>query len=105
VLARGVPRAALSASPVLVAVLWLVGLWILHPWLVDAAAGGARAVDASGSALASLWHTWALRVVTITGLVLVGAGIVELQSGRRRLWRALHLTVAEARRERRQGPG
>lgn len=68
---------------------------------IGVCAGAARAVDASVSGLTGLWLAWLRYLLLGTGGLLLLAGVVDRALARRRLWRALHRTVAEARAERR----
>lgn len=63
-------------------------------------AGAARAVDASPAGLQGLWSAWLRNLLFGTGGLLLAAGLVDQVLARRRLWRALHRTVAEVRAER-----
>lgn len=69
--------------------------------VIGVCAGAARSVDASAAGLSRLWLTWLRDLLLGTGGVLLLAGVVDQALARRRLWRALHRTVAEARAERR----
>jgi hypothetical protein len=64
------------------------------------AAGAARAVDASPAGLQALWLAWLRYLLLGTGGMMLVAGVIDRALARRRLWRALHRTVAEARAER-----
>lgn len=63
-------------------------------------AGAARAVDASPAGLQALWLAWLRNMLLGTGGVMLVAGVIDRTLARRRLWRALHRTIAEARAER-----
>lgn len=64
-------------------------------------AGAARSVDASAAGLTMLWIGWLRYLLLGTGGFLLVAGWIDRALARRRLWRALHRSVAEARAERR----
>ncbi len=64
-------------------------------------AGAARSVDASETGLTMLWVGWLRYLLLGTGGILLVAGWIDRALARRRLWRALHRSVAEARAERR----
>jgi hypothetical protein len=70
--------------------------------LDEVAAGAARAADASNAGLALLFRTWGSRVAATVGGVTLIAGLVELALARRQIWRALHQSVEEHRRELRE---
>lgn len=69
--------------------------------VVGVCAGAARGVDASTAGLDGLWLGWLRYMFFGTGGLLLATGLVDRWLGRRRLWRSLHRTVAEARAERR----
>ena len=100
---RPVPRRAMQGVAAVVAVpLALLGLLLLTPVLLDAVAGGARAADARLMGLVGLWASWPARLTFAVGLVLSVIGTIELFAARRRLWRGLHRTPAEAREDARR---
>jgi hypothetical protein len=69
--------------------------------IVGVCAGAARSVDASASGSTQLWLAWLRYLLFGTGGLLLVAGLVDRALARRRLWRALHRSVAEVRAERR----
>lgn len=69
--------------------------------IVGVCAGAARSVDASAGGSTQLWLAWLRYMLFGTGFLLLGAGLVDRALARRRLWRALHRSVAEVRAERR----
>lgn len=89
--------------------LWSVGrgvLAVVVPALavvlvIGVIAGAARSASASASGLAGLWTAWVERLLFGTGCLLLAAGVADRALARRRLLRALHRSVAEARAERR----
>jgi hypothetical protein len=78
-------------------------------WLAAAThglvAGAARAADAGEDALVTLWREWAVRGALALATALAVAALVERWLDRRALFRALYLTVAGARAERRESGG
>lgn len=65
--------------------------------LRGALAGAARSVDASPAGLSLLWWSWAHRGLGVLGGASLVAAAIDLALARRALWRALHLTPAQAR--------
>lgn len=81
-------------GPALVGALALVVMaWALR----GAPAGAARAVDASAAGLLAMWGEWLRRGLVTLGCVSLAAAALDLWLARRRIWRALHETSAEAR--------
>ncbi len=97
---RGAPSAWALGILSLVLLLAMVGGWL--ELLVPAAAGAARAVDASSKAMGSFWWAWALRIPLWVGIGLLPLAWIERQLAVRQQWRELHVTPSEdrARRER-----
>lgn len=93
------PRGTAWVLPIFGGVAALFALYLV---LVPLLAGAARAPDASRLGLSLLWSTWARRIATATGGVLLVAGLVELVVERERWIRALYQSVDEARRERKR---
>jgi len=69
--------------------------------VIGVCAGAARSVDASETGLTLLWNGWVQYLLLGTGGLLLVAGGIDRALAQRRLWRALHRSVAEARAERR----
>lgn len=67
--------------------------------------GGARAAEASESALVELWHRGALRMLVGLGLAACAIGLVESWWSRRAELAALATTPTQARDELREGRG
>lgn len=83
------------ARGVLALVVPAVAVWLV----IGVCAGAARAVDASPAGLQGLWTAWLRNLLLGTGGLLLAAGWIDRALARRRLWRALHRTIAEARAE------
>lgn len=72
---------------------------------IDTLAGAARSVDASTSALTTAWLTGVRRGLFALAGAAAGVGVIERLVSARRIWRGLHQTPAQARREARAGRG
>ncbi len=62
-------------------------------------AGAARSADATTGALATVWIAWIRRGLFALAVGAAAVGLIERRISGRRLWRGLHQTLAQARRE------
>src|SRR5690606_24965360 len=81
------------------AALILLALVLSATVSVGLVAGAARSVDASPEALAHVWIAWVRRGLLGLAAAALSVGLIERRISARRLWRALHQTPAQARRE------
>jgi len=82
--------------------LWWAGLALVGISLarhLGVIAGASRAVESSPTALAELWWSWGLEVLTIAGGLLIVGGLVELWIDEQARRRALHRSPEELREE------
>ncbi len=92
------PNTAHSRSgPGIRLILGLVVSLVVIATALPLVAGATRAVDASLTGLLTLWRTWCINMLFVTGAVATLAGIFDLQAAFRRLWWLLHRSVAEIR--------
>ncbi|HLT34710.1 MAG TPA: hypothetical protein VK034_00460 [Enhygromyxa sp.] len=103
---RARARRALGVAPQvepipswIAAALILLALGLSATISVGILAGAARSVDASSDALAYAWIAWVRHGLLGLAAAAVSVGVIERWISARRLWRALHQTPAQARRE------
>lgn len=87
----------LEPSPLIEALVLMIGVALASSLALPVVAAAARSVDASPTALVSVWLIWLRRALLSVGACALMIGACEWLVSARALWRALHVTDEQAR--------